>query len=205
MEGGELDCQGYELSGASTARRGILMRGSGSKVTNCKVVDFRDSCISMKTASSGNPHMIVGTNVSNCEYGFRGEKALGISIASSKAERNNYGIFLDGTGLYTLSNVVSSNNNLTNMEFIDRATVTTTNVIACNSSSNVTIFNDGAIVTSSSLTCDQDNVVIEDGGTSITCNNPCSALEGLKDKQNTAWRWRGGDRGIFYMSISCYF
>jgi hypothetical protein len=175
MEGGELDCQGYELSGASTARRGILMSGSGSKITNCTVIDFRDSCISIQTASSGNPHMIVGTNVSNCEYGIRGEKALGISIASSNAERNDHGVFLDGNGTYTLSNVVSSNNNLTNMEFIDRATVTMTNVMACNSSSNVTIFNSGAmLVTSSSLTCDQDKVVIEDDGTSITCDNPCS-------------------------------
>jgi hypothetical protein len=150
------------------------MAGAGSKVTNCNVVDFRFRCIFMETASSGNPHMIVGTNVRNCQYGFLGAQALGISIASSKAELNDYGVYLDGFGTYTLSNVDSSDNTVSNIEFIDRATVNMTNVRACSARSNVTIVNSGAIVTSSSLTCDQDEVEIANGGTSITCDNPCS-------------------------------
>jgi hypothetical protein len=99
--------------------------------------------------------------------------ASAISIASSRAENNKYGVYLEGNGRYTLSNVVSSENNASNVEFSGSATVDMTNVRACYAGDD-DIFNDGATVTSSSLTCDQAKVFVEGGGTSITCNNPCS-------------------------------
>jgi hypothetical protein len=180
MDGGELNCKGKSIYSApapyiSAALTGIVMN-VGSKVINCNVVGFANNCIKIQTSSPDNPPMIVDTNVGFCNYGFNGDNAKAITITNSTAVNNNFfGLYFSGDGNLTLSNVTSSNNTVSNMEFVGSVKVDMTNVRACNGGTN-DIFNDGATVTvtSSSLTCDQNKVSIKGGGTSITCNNPCS-------------------------------
>jgi hypothetical protein len=175
LDGGELDCQGNAMIAISDrSYTGIEMTGSGSKIRNCVVSDFA-TCISMDINAEGL-YTIVNTTATDCTIGFLAENSRAVSIENSRANENGIGIKFESTGnvgVYTLLDVDAKGNTESNIEFEGPMTVNMTNVEACFNPSR-DIVNNGASVTSLSLTCDQSKVIINNG-TNITCNNPCVA------------------------------